>query len=195
MLQIFLAQDLNKRTFAAIAAAIMLHAFLFFNYINNAILYDDKTVSNLVGQSIAINISNFINSSPKKNPSLKKDHQNNSSSNKISENDFVPDDNFLPDLSKQEIITSSKFSTKGYRQLPKYPKRALKLRQQGVVYLRILLSEDGVSEKIEFVKKSSYPLLNKAAIEAVSQWNFEPIFFDGRAVKSWIEVPIEFKIS
>ena len=50
---------------------------------------------------------------------------------------------------------------KGNKEMPIYPKRSLKLGQEGVVYLKILISESGVSEQIEFLKKSQYPLLNK----------------------------------
>lgn len=99
------------------------------------------------------------------------------------------------EISESEVMVTSEFKLNGMRVAPQYPKRALRLKQEGVVYLRILISELGVTEKIIFAQKSQYALLNKAALKAVSQWKFQPSIIDGVATKTWIEVPVEFKIT
>ncbi len=95
----------------------------------------------------------------------------------------------------QDVIpVVSEARLKGRRVQPKYPKRALKMRQEGVVLLHVLISKTGSRQDIRIYKPSQYELLNKAAIKAVKKWTFSPNFVNGRAVQSWVEIPIEFKI-
>lgn len=92
------------------------------------------------------------------------------------------------------IPVISETMTKGRRVQPKYPKKALRMRQEGVVLLHVLISESGERQKIKLHKPSQYSLLNKAAIKAVKKWTFDPNIINGRAIQSWVEIPIEFKI-
>ena len=92
------------------------------------------------------------------------------------------------------IPVISEAMTKGRRVQPKYPKKALRMRQEGVVLLHVLISESGKRQKIKLHKPSQYSLLNKAAIKAVKKWTFDPNIINGRAIQSWVEIPIEFKI-
>ncbi len=92
------------------------------------------------------------------------------------------------------IPVISEAMTKGRRIQPKYPKKALRMRQEGVVLLHVLISESGERQKIKLHKPSQYSLLNKAAIKAVKKWTFDPNVINGRAIQSWVEIPIEFKI-
>ena len=96
----------------------------------------------------------------------------------------------IPDV----IPVISETMTKGRRVQPKYPKKALRMRQEGVVLLHVLISESGERQKIKLHKPSQYSLLNKAAIKAVKKWTFDPNIINGRAIQSWVEIPIEFKI-
>jgi len=70
----------------------------------------------------------------------------------------------------------------GRRVQPTYPKRALRLKQEGTVFIQMLISETGKRQDIKISRPSKYALLNQAAI------------VNGRAVKSWVEIPVEFKI-
>lgn len=58
---------------------------------------------------------------------------------------------------------------------PKYPKRAIENRQQGIVALSITVASNGKPEKIDILNSSGYELLDKAATEAAHSWVFEPI--------------------
>jgi periplasmic protein TonB len=82
----------------------------------------------------------------------------------------------------------------GRRVQPDYPKRALRMRQEGVVWLHVLIAEDGKRQEIKLYKPSQYALLNEAALEAVKKWTFDPNIVNGRPVQSWVEIPVEFKI-
>jgi TonB family protein len=79
---------------------------------------------------------------------------------------------------------------------PKYPVSAIKRRVSGVVKLRVLVSETGNVEKAE-VLSSPDPLksLDRAAIDAVLQWRFNPAMRGGQAVRVWHSVPMEFSLS
>lgn len=92
------------------------------------------------------------------------------------------------------IPVISATSIKGRRVQPEYPKRSLRMRQEGVVWLHVLISEDGKRQDIKLHKPSQYALLNQAAIKAVKKWTFDPNVVNGRAVQSWVGIPIEFKI-
>ncbi len=82
----------------------------------------------------------------------------------------------------------------GKRVAPVYPKRALRLRQEGVVWVQVLVAESGKQQRLKIVKNSNYPLLDKAALEAIKQWRFKPTVRNGTEIASWVEVPIEFQI-
>jgi len=78
---------------------------------------------------------------------------------------------------------------------PPYPRRALSMHQEGVVLLRALIDEQGAARQIRLQASSGYPLLDKAALQAVEEWQFMPETVNGRAVAVWVEVPVRFKIN
>lgn len=80
------------------------------------------------------------------------------------------------------------------RVAPKYPKRSLMLKQEGLVILKALISEYGQVKTMEILKSSGYNLLDEAAQQAVEKWEFEPLQIAGRTSLSWVKVPVEFKI-
>jgi len=99
-----------------------------------------------------------------------------------------------PKAVPKSIPVVSEKNLKGRRVQPEYPKRALRLRQEGIVLLHVLISETGARQKIKLHKPSQYALLNQAAIKAVKKWTFNPNKVNGHAVPSWVEIPVEFKI-
>lgn len=95
---------------------------------------------------------------------------------------------------QKSIPVVSDKSLKGRRVQPKYPDRALRMKQEGVVWVRVLISETGSRKDIKLHKPSKYALLNQAAIKAVKKWTFSPNVVSGQATQSWVEIPVEFKI-
>ena len=92
------------------------------------------------------------------------------------------------------IPVVSEARLKGRRVKPKYPKRSLRMRQEGIVLLHVLISKTGAQQEIKLHKPSRYALLNQAAVKAVKKWTFDPNIVNGQAIQSWVEIPIEFKI-
>jgi TonB family protein len=77
---------------------------------------------------------------------------------------------------------------------PVYPRMALERGQEGKVVLRALISEDGKTQDVVIYASSGFETLDKAAINAVSRWDFSPAIESGKKLSAWVEVPVEFVI-
>lgn len=75
-----------------------------------------------------------------------------------------------------------------------YPIESRRKREQGTVILRVLVSAIGIPEKVEVEKSSGYPKLDRAALEAVKQWRFNPGSRDGVTHSAWGLVPVAFRL-
>lgn len=75
-----------------------------------------------------------------------------------------------------------------------YPPTSMRQREQGTVWLRVLVDTAGVAQRIEIERSSGHPRLDIAAREAVRNAHFRPVLRDGRAVPAWGIVPIEFRL-
>ncbi len=76
---------------------------------------------------------------------------------------------------------------------PQYPPEAQAARVQGVVILEALISPTGDIEAAPCVLRS-IPLLDQAAIDAVSQWQFEPTLLNGAPVAVIMTVTVNFTL-
>jgi TonB family protein len=75
---------------------------------------------------------------------------------------------------------------------PVYPPEAKDARVQGVVILDILIGEDGRVENAKILR--SIPLLDQAAIDAVTQWVFTPTTINGEAKKVIMTATVNFTL-
>ncbi|MEM7518001.1 MAG: energy transducer TonB, partial [Planctomycetota bacterium] len=57
---------------------------------------------------------------------------------------------------------------------PSYPKRAIRLGQEGAVTCRILVDATGIVKSVSVAESSGHRLLDEAAIAAVQTWSFAP---------------------
>jgi protein TonB len=183
---------LSRRIHVAIFFSLFLH-LIFISFISQ----DKKSAylsNDLFSNKITLNFSNLSEKLLPKNKAKevvsKKDKTEDLDS--LQKSKLI----FTKTISKHEEIPSvNNFNVVGTKIMPNYPRRALKLHQEGVIYLKILVSDKGLPEKIIFTQKSKYNLLNKAALDAVSKWKFQPMITNGHKSKMWVNVPIEFKIS
>ena len=76
---------------------------------------------------------------------------------------------------------------------PIYPEEARKALVEGLVILRARINEEGLVERT-IVLKSESTLLNKAAIDAVKQWKYEPLYKEGKPVPVVFDVTVRFKL-
>lgn len=79
--------------------------------------------------------------------------------------------------------------------VPRYPPKSRKLREQGMVVLRVLIDEQGVACSIEIETSSGSARLDHAAREAVERAAFRPYIEDGVPRRASVLIPIEFSLN
>jgi protein TonB len=77
---------------------------------------------------------------------------------------------------------------------PRYPPQSRRLREQGLVVLRVLIDEKGQACNIEVESSSGYARLDRAAKEAVGRAAFRPYVEDGEPRRALVLIPIEFSL-
>ena len=75
---------------------------------------------------------------------------------------------------------------------PVYPSVARRLRQQGTVIVRALVDETGTVTETSLIR--GFQHLNQPALEAVKRWKFEPAVKDGKRVKVYTTVAVDFRL-
>lgn len=82
----------------------------------------------------------------------------------------------------------------GQTPAPEYPPAAMRSGDQGTVLVRVEVGADGVPVSVEVAQRSGSRDLDRAAVDAVRQWRFQPAQRDGQAVAGAVTVPIDFKM-
>lgn len=77
---------------------------------------------------------------------------------------------------------------------PVYPRVAREREYEGQVDLDIHVNEKGRVVDVRVLKSSGYTLLDKAAIDAVKKWVFEPARRGDHAISSNLQIPILFRL-
>jgi protein TonB len=75
---------------------------------------------------------------------------------------------------------------------PVYPPGARDAGIQGVVILDVVISEEGSIIQADIVR--SIPELDQAAVDAVTQWKYEPTLLNGESVEVEMNVTINFSL-
>lgn len=78
---------------------------------------------------------------------------------------------------------------------PRYPPQSRRLREQGLVVLKVLIDERGTACEIEIESSSGYTRLDHAAREAVQRAAFRPYIEDGAPRRALVLIPIEFSLN
>lgn len=79
--------------------------------------------------------------------------------------------------------------------MPVYPSVARRRGFQGVVVVTVEVAADGVAQSVVVQRSSGHPVLDSAAVSAVSNWRFTPARRAGQAVRATLEVPIRFRLA
>jgi protein TonB len=75
---------------------------------------------------------------------------------------------------------------------PEYPALAQTAGVQGVVIIEALISKEGRVEEAHVVR--SIPLLDQAAVDAVTQWEFTPTMLNGQPVPVIMMLTVQFTL-
>jgi TonB family protein len=78
---------------------------------------------------------------------------------------------------------------------PPYPTLARRMGTQGRLVLRVQVSEQGHVTQIQLKTSSHSELLDNAARQAVLHWQFNPAQKAGKAISTWVDVPITFQLN
>lgn len=77
---------------------------------------------------------------------------------------------------------------------PAYPVLSRRLREEGGVVLRVLVSIEGRAARVEIQASSGHERLDAAAREAVARWRFVPARRGDKPVEAWLLIPIAFSL-
>lgn len=77
---------------------------------------------------------------------------------------------------------------------PAYPPFSLRLREEGRVVLRVLVSRVGSAQRVLIARSSGHPRLDHSAQETVKGWRFVPAQRGDEATEAWVLVPINFSL-
>ena len=77
--------------------------------------------------------------------------------------------------------------------IPVYPVIAKATRTEGVVMLQATISRSGTIENLHVI--SGHPMLQRAAIDAVSNWRYRPYLLNGEPVEVETTVNVVFRLT
>lgn len=78
---------------------------------------------------------------------------------------------------------------------PDYPRRARRTGTEGRVVLRLLVHENGAPGHLSVVESTPPGIFDQSAMEAVARWRFAPGRREGRAVPTWVLLPVRFDLA
>jgi protein TonB len=78
---------------------------------------------------------------------------------------------------------------------PRYPALSRRMREEGVVLVRVYVLPNGAPEVVELKHSSGSVRLDESALLAVRQWKFVPAQRAGQSVAAWVVVPVAFSLS
>ena len=78
---------------------------------------------------------------------------------------------------------------------PKYPRLARRQGWEGTIVLRVEVLANGTAGDIEIMQTSSHRILDEVSVKAVRGWKFLAARIDEHPVRSWVEVPISFRLA
>jgi protein TonB len=82
-----------------------------------------------------------------------------------------------------------------YRLKPHYPLVSKKLREQGLVVVRLCVNQQGIVDGVDVYKSSGFPSLDHSALKALAQWRFTPIAFNSAGLSlQCFQTPVQFTL-
>jgi protein TonB len=82
----------------------------------------------------------------------------------------------------------------GYQVTPAYPESARRLGIQGVAQLRFEVLATGRVGSVLVDRSAGHPDLDRAAVDAIRQWRFEPARRGSDPVAVWVTLPVRFEL-
>lgn len=81
-----------------------------------------------------------------------------------------------------------------FRTNPVYPYAAKRRQIHGKVELKFLVDEEGGVSRMSIISSNPQGVFDESVLNAIKRWKFKPGIFEGRAVKTWVIAPFEFRM-
>ncbi|OZY85634.1 hypothetical protein CBP51_00850 [Cellvibrio mixtus] len=109
----------------------------------------------------------------------------------------VPEPTPAPPPPPAEPVLTKATADAGYLRnpAPRYPDFAQQQGWEGTVILNVHVLANGKPKAVEIKESSGRKILDDSAIQAVKRWSFVPAKLGDTATDSWVEVPIDFRLS
>jgi TonB family protein len=76
---------------------------------------------------------------------------------------------------------------------PKYSADALRVAKDKVILVTVTVPPDGIPTNVK-IAKAVRPDVDKAVVDAVQKWRFEPATRDGKPIEATITVQVDFHL-
>jgi len=78
---------------------------------------------------------------------------------------------------------------------PVYPRASRRLREHGLVEVRVLVDAQGVPQEVRLARSSGFERLDEAALVALRAARFVPYAENGVSQPFWVVIPVDFAVS
>jgi periplasmic protein TonB len=82
----------------------------------------------------------------------------------------------------------------GYQTTPRYPESARRQGVEGIATLRFIVLANGRVGQIAVSRSAGHVDLDRAAVDAVRTWRFDPARRGKEAVAVWVTLPVRFEL-
>ena len=91
-------------------------------------------------------------------------------------------------------LTRTAIPRGGYQITPSYPATARQRGIEGTALLSVFVDADGRVGEVVVKQSAGHPDLDRAAVDAVRRWRFEPARRGTDTVAMWVELPVAFQL-
>ena len=77
---------------------------------------------------------------------------------------------------------------------PQYPRQARRRALEGQVVLKIEVQANGKPGNITVVASSGHGVLDKAAVQGIQRWRFQPARRGNQTITASLQVPVTFRL-
>jgi protein TonB len=99
-----------------------------------------------------------------------------------------------PEAPPSVKVDNNREASVSQRIAPEYPAGSIRKNETGTVMIRVEIDASGSVKKVQIAQGSGSRALDRAAREAVLNWQFTPKLVNGEAVESELLIPVDFKL-
>ena len=102
----------------------------------------------------------------------------------------------ITDPITEPVFVQPKLNTRYAGQFqPRYPAGLLRLEEEGVVSVKVLVGTNGRAKDIKLLSTPHPDFWESTRKHALRKWRFTPATEDGKPVESWITLKVKFEIN